>query len=145
MRLLRSLPPLAATILALSASAETAMEPGNWHLTTRSTTNGKADPVQEQDECLGDELKDLSAYFAPALEGVKAKCTRTPRAARDGSIAYTMKCRGTSFTMDIESAVRVEHPKRFTATLKMDTKTPKERAIVVANIEGMNVGPCKTK
>ena len=34
----------------------------------RSTTNGKADPVQEQDECLRDELKDLASYFAPALD-----------------------------------------------------------------------------
>jgi len=55
------------------------MEPGNWRIETRSITNGKADPPQDQVECLRDELKDLAAYFAPQLEGVQAKCTRAPR------------------------------------------------------------------
>lgn len=136
---------IAASAFALDSSAQTAMQPGNWHLTTRSTTNGKAEPVQEQDECLGDELKDLSAYFAPALEGVTAKCRRAPRPMADKSIAYRMECKGNSFTIEIESRVKVESPTRFTATMSMDTKAPKERAVVKAVIEGNHTGACMAK
>ena len=130
---------------ASSTFAQVPMEPGNWQIRTTSTTNGKAQPAQEQEECLRDELKDLNAYFAPKLEGVRAQCKRTPRKTGDKSVAYTMRCAGATFTMDVESAVRFEDPKRFTATLKLDTKTKTERAIVIANIEGRHAGPCKGK
>ena len=130
---------------AAPAFAQVVMEPGNWRLKTTSTTNGKAEPPQDQEECLRDELKDLNSYFAPELEGVKAKCRRAQRKTLDKSIAYTMKCTGDKFTIDMESAVKIENAKRFTATLKMDTKTPDERAVVVANVEGRHIGPCKGK
>src|ERR1700694_3792095 len=93
---------------ASSAFAQVSMEPGNWQIKTTSTTNGKGQPVQEQEECLRDELKDLNAYFAPKLEGVRAQCKRTPQKTRDKSVAYTMRCAGATFTMDVESAVRFE-------------------------------------
>jgi len=125
--------------------AQPALDEGNWEIRTNATTNGKAEPPQDQEECLRDELKDLSAYFAPALEGVQAKCTRTRQPSSESVIAYKMKCTGSKFTMDVESSIKVEGPKRFTATLKLDTKTPKERAVVVASIEGRHTGPCKGK
>ncbi len=136
--------PIAACCAA-PAFAQIPMEQGNWHIRTTATTNGKAEPVQEQEECLRDELKDLNAYFSPELEGVKAKCTKAPRQTRDKSIAYKMKCAGAEFTMEMESSVKIEDPRRFTATLKMDTKTKTERAVVVANIEGRHTGACKGK
>lgn len=125
------------------ALAQRAMEQGNWRITTHATTNGKAEPVQAQDECLRDELKDLAGYFAPALEGVAAKCAKTPRKAGDRTIAYKMHCTGKGFTMDAESEVDIVGPKQFTARLKMDTKTSKGRAVVVAKAEGTHTGPCK--
>ena len=127
------------------ALAQVKLEEGNWHITTKSTTKGKPDPVQEQDECLRDELKDLAAYFAPALEGVQADCKKTPRKTASGTIAYKMRCTGKGFTVDAESEVKVVGPKEFTAMLKMDTKTSKERAVVVANAVGRHTGPCKAK
>lgn len=136
---------LAVAVMALPpcAMAQRQMERGNWHITTHVTTNGKPEPVQVQDECLGDELKDLAAYFSPALEGVNAKCDRTPRKAGANSIAYKMKCTGKGFTMESESEVIVQGPKKFIANLKMDTKTAKERAVVVAKAEGNHTGACK--
>lgn len=136
---------LAIAVMALPAcaTAQHKMERGNWHITTHVTTNGKPEPVQEQDECLGDELKDLAAYFSPALEGVNAKCDRTPRKAGTNAIAYKMKCTGKGFAMETESDVIVLGPKKFTANLKMDTKTAKERAVVVAKAEGNHTGACK--
>ncbi len=136
---------LGITALALPgcALAEREMEPGNWHITTHVTTNGKPEPVQVQDECLRDELKDLAAYFAPSLEGVQAKCARTPQKAPPDSIAYKMRCTGQGFTMDAESEVKVLGPKRFIANMKMDTKASKERAVVIAKAEGNHTGPCK--
>ena len=94
---------------------------------------------------LRDELKDLANYFAPTLEGVQAKCTRSPRKGDDKTIAYTIKCVGAGFTWNAESSVRIEGPKRFTAQLKMDTRTTKEHAVVTADIEGVHTGPCKGK
>jgi hypothetical protein len=136
---------LAIAVMALPgcALAQREMQPGNWHITTHATTNGKAEPVQVQDECLGDELKDLAAYFAPGLEGVNAKCGRTPRKAAANAIAYKMKCTGKGFTLEADTEVVVVDAKKFTASMKMDTKTPKERAVVVASIEGNHTGACK--
>ena len=132
-----------AAVPACAAGQKREMEPGNWHLTTKATTNGKAEPVQTQDECLGDELKDLVGYFAPSLEGMNAKCDRTPQKAAANAIAYKMKCAGTGFTMDVETEVTVVNPRKFTATLKMDTKAARERAVVDAKIEGIHTGACK--
>ena len=131
--------------LAMPAAAQLAMEPGNWRIKTISTTNGVADAPQDQEECLRDELKDLSGYFAPQLEGVKAKCTRTPQRSGADTVAYKMKCTGAGFTMNAESAVKFEDPKRFTASMKLDTKTTTEHAVVVAKVEGVHTGPCKGK
>jgi hypothetical protein len=136
---------LAIAVFAIPAPvlAQRDMEPGNWHITTHVTTNGKAEPVQVQDECLKDELKDLAAYFSPSLEGVQAKCNRTPQKAPADSIAYKMHCAGQGFTLDAESSVKIHDAKRFTANMKMDTKAPKERAVVVAKAEGHHTGACK--
>jgi len=134
---------VAALTFPACALAQRDMEPGNWHITTNVTTNGKAEPMQVQDECLRDELKDLAAYFSPSLEGVQAKCSRTPQKAPADSIAYKMRCTGQGFTMDAESEVKILGPKRFTANMKMDTKATNERAVVIAKAEGNHTGPCK--
>ena len=126
-----------------AAAQQPRLEQGNWNLTTHATTNGKAEPVQVQDECLRDELKDLAAYFSPSLEGVEAKCNRTPKKAAANAVAYKMRCTGNGFTMDAESEVTFLDPKTFTGMLKMDTKTTKERAVVVAKIAGKHTGACK--
>ena len=127
------------------ALAQPKLDEGNWHITTRATTNGKPEPEQEQDECLRDELKDLAAYFSPSLEGVQASCRRTPQKAPDGTIAYKMRCTGKGFTMDASSEVKIAGPREFTALLRMDTKTAKERAVVEARAEGRHTGACKPK
>jgi hypothetical protein len=127
------------------ALAQARLEEGNWHITTRATTNGKAEPVQEQDECLRDELKDLAAYFSPSLEGIAAKCTRTPQKAPDATIAYKMRCAGKGFTIDAASEVKILGTRQFTALIRMDTKTSKERAVVEARAEGRHTGACKPK
>jgi len=139
----RKLLAVAAMAFPALAIAQRDMEPGNWHITTRATTNGKAEPMQVQDECLRDELKDLAAYFAPSLEGMQAQCSRTPQKVAPNAIAYKMRCTGKGFTLDAESHVDVVDRKKFTATLKMDTKTPKERGVVVAKVEGAHTGDCK--
>ncbi|HUP97251.1 MAG TPA: DUF3617 family protein [Usitatibacter sp.] len=135
-----------ALAFAPVAFAQITLEPGLWHLTTNSTTNGKPEPTQEQDECLTpNELSDLNKYFAPELEGVTAKCQRAQRPTKDKSIAHHMKCQGKGFTIDMESAVKIDGPRRFTANLTMDTKTPKERALVKADILAERNGPCPAK
>ena len=76
---------LAVFAAAPSAHAQAALEPGLWRVTVSSTTNGKPDPNQDTKECLGEELKDITAYFAPQLEGGKRNARargshrRTPR------------------------------------------------------------------
>jgi hypothetical protein len=139
----RKLLAVAALAFPACAFAQREMVPGNWNITTHVTTNGKVEPVQVQDECLKDELKDLAAYFAPNLEGAQAKCDRVPQKAPANSIAYKMRCIGMGFTLDSESEVTILGPRRFTANLKMDTKTAKEHAVVIAKAEGNHTGPCK--
>jgi hypothetical protein len=134
-----------ATLVAGAAwAAQPELEPGNWKLTVTSTTNGKPEPVQNTEECLRDELKDLGAYFAPALEGVKAQCKKSRLPSKDPrKLDYRMQCTGSGFTVKAETAVTIEGPRLFTATMRMDTKTMKESAAVLARMEGRWAGACK--
>ena len=134
----------AALIAGAAWAAQPELEPGNWKLTANTTTNGKPEPVQNTEECLGDELKDLGAYFAPELEGVKAKCKRARLPSKDArKLEYRMQCTGSGFTVKAETSVTIEGPRHFTATMRMDTRTKKESALVVADLEGRWAGACK--
>ena len=85
---------VAALVAGNTWAAQTGLEPGNWKLKVASTVNGKPEPEQNTQDCLhADHLKDLGAYFAPDLEGVKAKCTKTQQPTGDAAkLAYKMRC-----------------------------------------------------
>jgi hypothetical protein len=128
---------------AFAQSSE--LEPGRWKLHVASTTKGKPDPVQDTEACLqGEELKDLGAYFAPTLEGVEARCERTRLPSSDPrKVDYRARCTGAGFTWEATSSVTVESSGHFTASMRMDTRTQRDSAIVVAEISGTRVGPCE--
>ncbi|MGQ0546007.1 MAG: DUF3617 domain-containing protein [Betaproteobacteria bacterium] len=137
---------LAAALLSSGALAQAQLEPGNWELTLRSTTNGKADPVQNSEECLGDELKDLGAYFAPSLEGTQAKCERTRQASSDPrQINYRMRCTAPGLSVNAATGVTVVNPRLFTLAMRIESRTPRESALVTASAEGRRTGACKGK
>jgi hypothetical protein len=74
--------------------------------------------VQDTEDCLkGDQLKDLGAYFAPSLEGVQADCKST-RQPSSGA-------------------------RRFTAALRIESRSQTESALVQADVEGIWTGACK--
>ena len=136
-----------AVMLALpgAAAAQTVLQPGMWRITVNSTTNGKPDPAQDNKTCLKDELKDPARYFAPELEGVKSKCNRNRVPQKDKNVlGYRLKCTGThsSFTTEAEAQVTILAPDHFTLSIRMDSKTPKERALVEAQGEAKRVGDC---
>jgi hypothetical protein len=140
----------AAVFLAVVAggnawSAQAGLEPGNWKLKVTSTVNGKPEPEQNTEDCLrAEQLKDLGAYFAPDLEGVKAKCTKTQKPTGDATkLAYGMRCTGTGFTLEMDAGVSIENSRNFVADIRMNTKTRKESAIVVAKAVGRWDGACK--
>lgn len=136
---------LGVTTMFAVASADTqpALEPGLWRITLKSTTNGKPDPDQDSKECLGEELKDIAAYFAPQLEGVEAQCTRTRHPSNDPKIlAYRMHCTGPGFTTNAETSVTVENPRRFRLNLRIDSRAEPESATVVAKGEGTWISAC---
>jgi hypothetical protein len=109
-----------------------------------STTNGKPEPVQDTEECLGDELKDLGAYFAPNLEGVKAKCKKARLPSTDPKkLAYRTQCIGSGFTVDVTATVTIESSRHFTLSMRTNTKTTKESALVVVDAEARWAGACK--
>jgi hypothetical protein len=127
---------LAAALVAGNGwAAQAGLEPGNWKLKVESSVNGKPEPEQNTQDCLrADQLKDLGAYFAPDLEGVKAKCTKTQQPTGDT---------GCGFTLEMDAGVSIESPRHFIADIKMHTKTRKESALVVAKAEGRWDGACK--
>lgn len=125
-----------------AAGAESALEPGMWRVTVATTTNGKPDPDQDSKECLGEELKDLAAYFAPQLEGGKAECKRTRQPSKDREVTYRLQCHGGGFTVDAMTSVTVENSRHFTVTMQINTRTERESAIVVANAQGHRTGAC---
>ena len=125
--------------------AQPGLEPGNWKLKVTSSVNGKPEPEQNTEDCLrAAQLKDLGAYFAPDLEGVKAKCTKTQKPTGDATkLAYQMRCTGSGFTLNMDAGVSIESPRHFVADIRMHTKTKKESALVVAKAEARWDGPCK--
>lgn len=135
------------TVLAMGHAwgAQTGLEPGDWKLKVTSTVNGKPEPEQNTEDCLrAAQLKDLGAYFAPDLEGVKAKCTKTQKPTGDATkLAYQMRCAGSGFTLNMDAGVSIESPRHFIADIRMHTKTKKESALVVAKAEARWEGACK--
>jgi hypothetical protein len=123
--------------------AQAALEPGIWRITVTSTTNGKPDPKQDLKECLGEELKALASYFAPQLEGAKATCKRTRQPEVDRKVGYRMQCSGAGFTVDALTSITVENSRHFTMSIRMDSRTKRESAIVVAKGEGRRIGACE--
>jgi uncharacterized protein DUF3617 len=125
--------------------AQPGLEPGNWKLKVTSSVNGQPEPEQNTEDCLrAAQLKDLGAYFAPDLEGVKAKCTKTQKPTGDATkLAYQMRCTGSGFTLNMDAGVSIESPRHFVADIRMHTKTKKESALVVAKAEARWDGPCK--
>ena len=139
---------LALTCLLVAGNAwgaQPGLEPGNWKLKVTSSVNGKPEPEQNTEDCLrAAQLKDLGAYFAPDLEGVKAKCTKTQKPTGDATkLAYQMRCTGSGFTLNMDAGVSIESPRHFVADIRMHTKTKKESALVVAKAEARWDGPCK--
>jgi hypothetical protein len=135
------------TVFAASsaAGAQPELEPGMWRLTINSTTNGKADPAQDSEQCLGEELNDLAAYFTPQLEGAESEveCTPTRQPAKDRELSYRMQCRGADLTIDALTRVTIENSRHFTMSIRTDSRTSQESAIVVAKGEGRWIGACK--
>ena len=137
---------LAAVLAAGNAwCAQTGLEPGNWKLKVSSSVNGKPEPEQNTQDCLrAEQLKDLGAYFAPDLEGVKAKCTKSQKPTGDATkLAYRMRCTGSGFTLEMEAGVSIESSRHFVADIHMNTRTRQESAKVVARAEGRWDGACK--
>ena len=136
----------AAALAAGSAwAAEAALEPGNWKLKVVSSVNGKPEPEQNTQDCLrAHQLKNLGAYFAPDLEGMKAKCAKTQQPTGDATkLAYKMRCTGSGFTLEMDAGVSIESSRYFVADIRMNTRTRQESAVVVAKAEGRWDGPCK--
>ena len=135
---------IATGAFGAAAAAAPHLDAGNWRVRVTSITNGVADPAQDFEVCLRDELKDLAAYFSPALEGVKARCTTTRVPDEDKrNIARRLRCTGAGFTYNAETRVSIEKPQRFTLTMRSEAKTAKETGIVAVAGEGDLLGPCK--
>ncbi len=128
-----------------AAGAQVALEPGMWRITVTSTTNGKPDPAQDSQECLGEELKDLATYFAPQLEGAEVECKRTRQPSEERKVNYRMQCSATGLTVDALTSVTVEDSRHFTVTMRINSRTPQESASVVAKGKGSWTGACPVK
>jgi hypothetical protein len=126
-----------------ATAAPEQLEPGLWRITVTSTTNGKPDPKQDFEECLGEELKDLAAYFAPQLEGAQATCKRTRQPEADRKLGYRMQCSGEGFTVDALTSVTIENSRHFSMSIRTDSRAPGESAIVVAMGEARWIGACE--
>lgn len=128
-----------------AGGSEPVLEAGMWTVTLTTTTNGKPDAAQEYQECLNEELQDLPAYFAPQLENpddIDVKCSRAQQPAEDRVLAYRMQCNGAGLTVDALTSVTFQNARHFTVTLRIDSRTEQESALVVGSGEGRWAGAC---
>jgi hypothetical protein len=133
---------VAPTIPATASAAAPTLEPGLWKVTFHSSTDGKANPVDESSPCLRDELADVAAYFAPALEELQAECKNTRQPSTPNEIAYRMHCVGRNFTIEALTKAVLETSHRFTVSLRVETKTARSTELVVGSGTAVRTGEC---
>jgi outer membrane protein OmpA-like peptidoglycan-associated protein len=135
---------LSATVAAPASSADVTLEPGNWRVQVTSSTNGNPDPAQDAEQCIHpDEVSNLDNYFAPILEDAKADCRRSREPSTNPRILnYEMHCVGAGFTQDMVASVTIDSPRQFRMTIRMQTRTPSESALVLAQSEANWLGAC---
>jgi len=130
-------------LLPLSAAGAPALEPGNWMFSLRSVTDGKPEPAQTGEQCLGEQLKDPAAYFAPRVDNPEAKCENKRLEPSPNTIEFGLRCQGPGYTVEGLTRVTIVDSRHFTIEARILTRSMTASRLVVSTGEALRTGNCR--
>jgi hypothetical protein len=94
------------------------IEPGLWHVISRTQTGGVIGPPHESSKCLtGPEVADLAATFSPASQTVNSTCRAIERNFTGTRLNWRLTCRG-QLDMELIGEFNFDSPRHYTATVQ---------------------------
>jgi uncharacterized protein DUF3617 len=107
-----------ACALAASAGLADGIEPGLWHVISRTQTGGVIGPPHESSKCLtAQDVADLATTFSPVSRTVNSTCGPIERSLIGSRLAWRLACRG-QLDMELTGEFNFDSPRHYTAIVQ---------------------------
>jgi hypothetical protein len=122
-RFCRLAPPTAcgfvvACALGGSTGLADEIEPGLWHVISRTQTGGVIGPPHESSKCLtAQDVADLATTFSPVSRTVNSTCGPIERSLSGSRLTWRLTCRG-QLDMELTGEFSFDSPRHYTAIVQ---------------------------
>lgn len=107
-----------ACALAASAGLADGIEPGLWHVISRTQTGGVIGPPHESSKCLtAQDVADLATTFSPVSRTVNSTCGPIERSLSSSRLTWRLTCRG-QLDMELTGEFNFDSPRHYTAIVQ---------------------------
>jgi hypothetical protein len=107
-----------ACALAASAGLADGIEPGLWHVISRTQTGGVIGPPHESSKCLtAQDVADLATTFSPVSRTVNSTCGPIERSLSSSRLSWRLTCRG-QLDMELTGEFNFDSPRHYTAIVQ---------------------------
>ena len=94
------------------------LEPGLWHLTSRTQTGNVIGPPHDSSKCLTpEEVGDLAAAFSPVSRTVNSVCAPIERSFNGSRLNWRLTCKG-QLDMELAGEFNFDNPRHYTGTVQ---------------------------
>jgi hypothetical protein len=109
------------------------LEPGLWHLTSRTQTGNVIGPPHDSSKCLtAEEAGDLATAFSPVSRTVNSVCAPIERSFNGARLNWRLTCKG-QLDMELAGEFNFDNPRHYTGTVQ--TKAAMAGALMVDSQE----------
>jgi hypothetical protein len=107
-----------ACALGVSTGLADGIEPGLWHLISRTQTGGVIGPPHESSRCLtAQDVADLATTFSPVSRTVNSTCTPIERSFSGSHLTWRLTCKG-QLDMELTGEFNFDSPSHYTAIVQ---------------------------
>ncbi|HET7490944.1 MAG TPA: DUF3617 family protein [Bradyrhizobium sp.] len=107
-----------ACALGGSTGLADGIEPGLWHVTSRTQTGGVIGPPHESSKCLtAQDVADLATTFSPVSRTVNSTCGPIERSLSGSRLTWRLTCRG-QLDMELTGEFNFDSPRHYTAIVQ---------------------------
>jgi Protein of unknown function (DUF3617) len=107
-----------ACALAASAGLADGIEPGLWHVISRTQTGGVIGPPHESSKCItAQDVADLATTFSPVSRTVNSTCGPIERSLSGSRLTWRLTCRG-QLDMELTGEFNFDSPRHYTAIVQ---------------------------
>jgi hypothetical protein len=119
------------------------LEPGLWHVTSRTQTGNVIGPPHESSRCLTSaDTGDLATAFSPVSRTVNSVCAPIERSFNGSRLSWRLTCKG-QLDMELAGEFTFDNPRHYTGTVQ--TKAAMAGLAMVdsqESVEGRWVSAC---